>query len=361
MKSKVDNRMLWIRNVSGVEASEPAERATSELASEARIFGLLNYSDATILCGLSTHVPDERALYKYELSIGYPPIVDRSHTTTRKGYLIREGLVGEIAAILSFFFECRFYVLSTVSRSLSSNSVPSKTEFPIVHRRIIHEAIDPQVFGSRDRHFSDPLTEFLDCLRSLPEEEHYHVMLAMNHYARALREIGIDEELQYIRLVSAVEAVAQNIKPLQDPLLKRIEESMGDDLDDTELNDLQELFEGRKAFRRFSAFIENYSKGFFKGGRFKAPHTRITRSKLPDALRAIYYARSRYLHHGDPMFLSSKLKNPDPQMHTDPSVAMNWQSRRYTEKDKLPYPYFFHRLVRHCVMRYIAEKAGGSR
>lgn len=72
--------------------------------------------------------------------------------------------------------------------------------------------------------------------------------------------------------------------------------------------------------------------------------------------RAIYRARSGYLHSGDPMYLSP-VSQVFPGWHMGASVGQTLQDRSFSKEQKLPCADFFHRLVRHCILARIEEMA----
>lgn len=355
MTKPPDNRMLWVRDIEQFVTDPSDEKVVAVLGSEASIHGLLDVGNGALLTAASTHQPDESGLYKYELRLKLARFSEGLGEGTKKGYLFKEGPVGEIAALLSLFLECRFFLLSTTIGELSDHSIPITTEF--APRRGRYERnIDPVVFSSRDRSFGKGVGQFLRKLQRISGRYHQVIALAAHHYARALREIGVDEEMVFIRLVSAIEAVSSDQVVVGDPLARKTLESIIDlrKLTDPEREELQHLFDVRKTRKKFIRFVMRHSRGFFKGGNFKAPHARVTRVKLPDVLETIYAARSGYLHRGDPMYLSQRLKEY-PNWHMDPTVGMIVQNRRYSADQKLPYAHFFHSLVRHCLLRYIDE------
>ncbi len=124
--------------------------------------------------------------------------------------------------------------------------------------------------------------------------------------------------------------------------------------------ELEKVFNVRKARARFKRFMELYSKGFFKGGNYKAKHLRIKKADLPKALNAIYSNRSGYLHRGEVMYLSRHMKG-DQHWGVDPTAGMMIDNRRFRASMKLPYSSFFQRLVRHCIMSFVSEIAEQTR
>ena len=118
--------------------------------------------------------------------------------------------------------------------------------------------------------------------------------------------------------------------------------------------DIANLFENRKSKLKFKRFVEQHSKGFFKGGNYKAPHTRIKKKDLSKTLSAIYDSRSGYLHTGETMYLSQPMHGVE-KWDTDPSFGMIIDNRKFPAGKKLPYGSFFQKLVRHCLLEFVKD------
>jgi hypothetical protein len=84
-------------------------------------------------------------------------------------------------------------------------------------------------------------------------------------------------------------------------------------------------------------------------------------------LGKIYDARSRYLHDGEPMFIS-RFMDIATDWHFDPSVGITMDKRsvgaiNVDQKNfnslklpyQLPYPYWFENLVNYCLKTYLAK------
>ncbi len=234
-----------------------------------------------------------------------------------------------------------------------------KKEYPFVRVRC-NPGIHPPLFQSSNSNLATDFKDFLDMVQKLDQNLHQDFILACHHYARAIREVGVDSEMVFIRLVSAIEALSKNLA------LNRKDDAL-DEQRITDLivqssfsaehkKDLQEIFNVRKSRKRFVRFIEQHSSGFFKGGNFKAKHLKIKRANLREALSIIYTARSKYLHAGQPMFLSQPIRGGE-KWDTDPTSGMVVDNRSFTAGQKLPYAYFFEGLVRQCLLNYLKGKS----
>jgi hypothetical protein len=95
-----------------------------------------------------------------------------------------------------------------------------------------------------------------------------------------------------------------------------------------------------------------HSSGAFGGGNWKAKHLKIRKERAPAILKAIYGARSDYLHNGEPMYLS-QFMGPSRGWDIDPSLGMVADNRRFNPDKKLPYASWFENLVRTCLLNYL--------
>jgi hypothetical protein len=360
-KLVADNRMGWCRNIDHLINNETSSYIGEyEIASDSRIPGVLDYRNGKILCGPLTLNMNSRWLYKYLLKIKFASQTDfYPKLGSKKGYAFREGIIGELISIFSLYFQCRFFLLAAYSGDLTPTGIKIKTEYTPSFQ-FCRPYFDPEFYPDGKRNFAIGISGFLDQLYELEVKYHQQIALACFHYARALREFGIDDEMVFIRLVSAVETVLEWTKlDKKDDLFsgKSFDEIVKLDLlSDVEKDELRLLFDNRRIKQKFKRFIEKYSSGFFKGGNFKAPHTRVRKTELLKTLDAIYNSRSNYLHNGEAMFLSRPMRGGE-KWDTDIAFEMIHDNKRFTRKMKLPYSSFFQRLVRYCLMAFIKDVA----
>ena len=362
MASKNDNRMGWIRMLEELETETDDKYRHAqeyEILSECRIAGLLDYENSKILCGGYAIEKSKDGLYSYLLKIIHPGSSNYNKEADKAGYHVKGGVVGELMVLFSLFFRCRFYLSSTMYGELNSKGL--RIKIPHEYTRIQHNpAIHPPIFSSESRNFAKGLAGFLDKAKSLPAEFHQQFILAGYHYLRALREVGIDTEMVFIRLVSAVEALSSHFIELdskEDPLENEDVKKLINGLkySEEQKKAIRQTFDTRKSGKKFAKFIETYSTGYIKGGNYKAKHTRIKKKDLPKTAKAIYSARSSYLHNGEPMYLSM-LMHGNFRWDTDPSLGMIIDNRSFPASKKLPYAFWFEGLVRHCIMKFLKEK-----
>ncbi len=305
--------MGWIRNLEALASASQQYTVEYELGSECQIPGLLDYADGKIICAAMSTEEAKDGLWLYNLVLHFPTGPHGVNwKADEKGYYFKDGVVGELMALMSLFFRCRFYLIS--SRLVPGNPTQGMTlkkEYPFLRVRC-NPGIHPPLFESRKKNFAADFKEFLDNIRLLNREVHQDFILACHHYYRATKEVGVDPEMVFIRLVSSIEVLAKNLTLRRsDDVLE--EEKITRLIDESDLlreqqGELKNVFNVRKSRRKFVRFVEENSAGFFRGGNLKAKHLKIKRSNLADVLDVIYMARSRYLHAGEPMFLSQPIK-----------------------------------------------------
>jgi len=355
-----DNRMEWIRNFEKLKRNRNNNYYTEyEIGSECRISGVLNFMTKSVLCGLLTTQP-QNGLYSYLLKIKYAGIESYDKKANKKGYFFKDSIIGEFLCLFSLYFRCRFYLISTTDGELTDTNLKVKWNHNFVRRQCDHH-IHPQIFLNRGKKFSDiELTEFLHSVKFLDAKYHQQFILACYHYAKALKEVGLDSEMVFIRLVSAIEALSRfiELKPKDDPLKEKDFESLirkDIKLSKEERDGLKKIFKNRNSKKKFIKFIKKYSKGSFSSRSYKGLNLlKIKKSDLPKVLGAIYDARSAYLHNGEPMYLSRPMSGYE-KYDTDPSFGMIIDKRTISGKKKLPYTYFFENIVRKCLLNFLKD------
>ena len=363
-----DNRMGWIRNLEALAGGDQQYAVEYELGSECFTPGILDYADGQIICAPLSPEKSRSGLWLYNLILRFPagPHDHIAHIreADAKGYYFKDGILGELLALMSLFFRCRFYLIS--SRLVLENprsGMGLKMEYPVV-REECDPGIHLPVFQDTDRNLAVGFNEFLDGLKTLDQGLHQSLVLACYHYRRALNEIGVDPEMVFIRLVSAIEALSQN-HPLtsEDDALE--EQGIADLIAQSKLSaelkhELQTVFNVRKSRKKFIRFIEQHCSEFFMGDSLEGI-AKIRPADLGKVLNNIYHARSRYLHAGEPMYLSRPMRGGE-KWDAEPSLGMIADNRKFLGSQKLPYAHFFEGLVRHSLLNYLkANSSHGSK
>lgn len=121
----MDNRMQWILALEDLEKAETDQAYFTdyEVCSEVRIPGVLDYSNGSILCSLFQE-EDKNGLYTYTIRIKhiYKEYKFDKSKFSKEGYYFKEGLIGELLAIFSIYFQARFFLKASINGNLTPKS-----------------------------------------------------------------------------------------------------------------------------------------------------------------------------------------------------------------------------------------------
>ncbi len=179
----------------------------------------------------------------------------------------------------------------------------------------------------------------------------------MRLYALAVREIGSNDELDYIHLVSAIEILSKNyvLPANHEPLLSVLDQirELLRGAGAEAKSELGNLFEQRKSTMKFVSFIQKYSGDSVpERPTLDALENKVYKDNLPNALKRIYRARSKFLHEGSSMYMSipgMTVGNCD----YDSSLGGTIGNRELDPEEKLPSISFFEGLVGICLLNYL--------
>ena len=305
-KNNRDNRMGWVLITE--ECKKAGDKKVYfteyEICSEARISGVLDYDKGVLLCALLQEM-NPKGLYAYTIRVKHAEKEYKfdENNYSKEGYFFKNGLIGELMALFSVYFQARFYLKATASGELTSKSIKLRRENEFQYKKP-GRFLNFEMFSEQKRNwaYGDGLKLFLDTIRTLDQK--YHQFFA-----------------------------------------------------EPEKDVIERWLENRKIRQRFVTFLQNYSKGFFKRGKRKAKHCYIKKSELTNYAKRIYDARSAYLHSGKPMFLSVDMKMEGAKYwDLDPSLGMMVDRKRFAANEKLPRTRWFERIVNYCLKNFIEEK-----
>lgn len=191
-------------------------------------------------------------------------------------------------------------------------SVPSPYKYTMRGRR----AADPREVGIDSRE----LRKVLEGMAASPEDEVNAALAAARFYHSALSMVHFDRSIAFVSLVSAIETLAgkyyQGWKPCFDEIQK-LSDSFGSFLKELSvIQDASHLVEPLKRklaanehlpTQKFTHFvIEHLPKSFWEAKDnlyedFGPIFPEIQQPDLPKLLQAIYSARSRFVHGGQPL------------------------------------------------------------
>lgn len=339
-----------------------------EICSEVRIPGVLEYFDGNLLCGLLSE-KNQQGLYSYTIRLKHIQkeyAFDKSKYS-KDGYYFKDGLIGELIAIFSVYFQARFFLKSiSLSGKLTSNNLQYKDlkQFRYIKP---HKAYNYEMFTDQKRNWAhkDGLEKFLDDIKNINQKYHQSLIHSFYWYSEAIKETGVDSELFYLKMVSCVEPLISNVDMRRDKLEYKLNNILNNGkFTANEKQEIKNWIKNKKIQQRFIKFIEMYSeKGFFNSGYRKARHCYVKKSDLKNYLNRIYKARSAYIHTGKPMYISFNMNigddASDDKCHfwdLDPSLGMSVDRKKILGKEKLPRTRWFERIVNYSLKKFIEEK-----
>lgn len=361
-KKRADNRMGWILLMEECSKSKKKKfyHTEYEICSDARIPGVLEYNDGAILCGLLEE-KNEKGLYTYSLRVKHVEKEYKFDKTkySKEGYFFKEGLIGELLAIFSVFFQARFYLKTSSLGTLSAKSLKFRNRHEFNHRRI-NKFLNFEMFTGQKRnwaHETSGLKSFLETIKSIDQNYHQNLIHSFFWYADAIKEFGINDEIFFIKMTSCIEPLLKFNQSYKDNLEEKIEEWISKEaLENSHKQEIANWLQNRKIGKRFSDFISKHSKGFFKGGKRKAKHCYIYKKDLNEFTKRIYNARSKYLHEGRPMYLSMEMKSDSGKYwDLDPSLGMMADRKEFKVNERLPRCRWFERIVNHSLKSFVQE------
>ena len=351
--------MLWTNFITNEEIDVNNKEIFSiEFKTEMSIVGVGSMRNSNFLIGptVESLVYGSTNLHTYEIKISHPINVSgpsRSSSRSKNGYYHVNGIPGEMSDLLSLFFHTRIYVTSNSQGELTENSIRSRQVTRVV-RGNLPKWYTKHITNSNSKNFVD-FVDFLKNIENLPATKHQRFMNAFTNYNLALQQIGISQEMTFVRLVSAIESLSNKL-PLdksENSIDKnKFQTFLSTINDENQKLEFKEIFTARKATQKFIKFIKNYSSEYILE-RTDIPYGNITDDTVEDILSRIYRARSSYLHAGSAMFISEHWE--DGRMDMDSAMGMSIGSKWFSENEKLPTLEFFEGLVRHCIVSYLNE------
>lgn len=360
-KKQSDNRMQWILFIEECKKAKTKKAYFTEyeICSEVRIPGVLDYGDGALLCSLLQE-KNRKGLYTYTVRVKH---IEKEYkfdenSYSKEGYYFENGLIGELMALFSVYFQTRFYLKATVTGELTSKSMRLRSENEFQYK-IPYPFLNFEMFSDQKRNwaYQDGLRVFLDTIRRLDQKYHQNLIRAFYWYSEAIKEIGIDHQLFFIKMVSAVESLLKFVKISPDSLDKKLRKMISNGkFDNDESSAIERWLENRQIRQRFTRFLLQYSNNFLKGVKRKARHCHIYKNQLDKYAKRIYDARSAYLHNGSPMYLSQDMCGKHARYwDLDPSLGMMTDRKMFAANEKLPRTRWFERIVNYCVKNFVKD------
>jgi len=363
IKKKSDNRMQWVVILEECKKTKNkrAHFTEYEICSEVRIPGVLDYGNGVLLCVL-VQEKNQKGLYTYAVRVKH---IEKEYkfdenSYSKEGYYFENGLIGELMALFSVYFQARFYLKATITRRFTYKRIGRRSENEFQYKTP-RPFLNFEMFSDQKRNWahSNGLKAFLDAISKLDQKYHQNLIRAFYWYAEAVKEIGIDRQLFFIKMVSSIESLLKFVRISPDSLGKKLRSLMENkQFSDDEIDKIERWLENRKIRQRFASFLQQWSNNFFKGGKRKAKHCHIYKNQLDKYAKRIYDARSAYLHNGNPMYVSDDMGGEHAKYwDLDPSLGMMNDRKKFMANEKLSRPRWFERIVNHCFKNFIKYSA----
>lgn len=369
-----DDRMYWIRELERRTAVQELSVMTRyseehELISEAEIHGKLYYEDGLLSAwwtGASTYIP---GLHTYALKLDlatagelrYADTGEPILTASEDGYFSR-SLEDEIISLMSLWLHTRLFWVHCTTGEGTANSISHRHGGPFTY----HTSKNPaqkrsNLFkgSAKTKKTLRSLGKMLDMVKQLPISVQRRYYLAASHYADAIRLIGYDDDIAYIRLVSAIEVLAYLETLKEDDLPNKLRSAIDANaklFSDPQKSELNLYLKQRKIRFKFLQFIQKYSAGYFAGRPTTPENCWVTEETLNQFIDSIYKARSKFLHEGEPLWISHEMRVDDREdrgWDLDGSLGMVRDQHEWPQSEKVPTVLFFEELVRHCLLNYL--------
>jgi hypothetical protein len=352
---KLDNRMRWVRTAEAAAKAEETYELVYEFFSEAYIPGILEHENLKV--GLILENP-KSGLHNYQLIVKLPTnigVAESDLEPTKNGYYSR-GEVFELLNLFCIFFQCRFFLRHVISYVHTTKGIPFRGKFTNFYR-YVDPVVDQHVFSEKKCNWAE-IVPFLVKIQKL-EFYNLEFSLSFQLYSKALKNIGIDHEIAYIQLVSAIEAFSSSDSKIvvldeEDKIEAAAVDKMIENSEfSTDIKDeLKNLFKYRKVQKKFILFITRNIGNYFE--KDKTDLYKINAGNFENILKNIHKGRSNYLHAGHKMYLSDEMfKELNTDWDFDPSTGQIIDNRKWSKEEQLPYIASFENIVRTCILNFL--------
>ena len=338
--------MYFIRNLDRLkEDSSKSQTVEYEVTIDSQIVGEFHYGGYDFFVwefGIKKEGEDRKLILRTKENI----TTDKEpwNTAKKDGFFHGGGIADELVALSSLFVRRRFQLGSVVRMDDQPMLLPKTLGY-----------IDKQIIEGKNN-LSD-LNEWIKLAENLDEKKHQKFILAVRLYHQALLIIEDQPDIAYLNLISSIETLSQDydigkisLKDIHEKLSNLVEKIKEKELKDEIKQCL--IRRERLISRKFIKFIlEHISEDFWRGNR--GPESgQIKPEELKNRLRNIYNQRCDTLHSGmpfQPQIFSPPLNNSEIfPAHSIISIDKKWDN-----KDFIPYPHFFERLVNHVLKNYL--------
>jgi hypothetical protein len=347
---KPDQRMFFIRNIEDLdEMSSEIITREYEVLTDSYVVGEISFGPYyfTIWEFGKTVEGEKRKLC---LRIKEKKLSGNEwDTATRHGFYHGGGIAEEIVALSSLALHGRF-ILGTIVRDDDKPRIYASR----------YGYIDGSLIKGKKK--IKDLPQFFELIKGLKVEYHLKFILAVRLYHQALLVIEEQPDIAYLNLVSSIETLCQDY-PIENVTLSQIDETLANLVKSIEnealMNEIEKaiLKKERLINKKFVLFIMEYTENSFWERNDRPEYGRVNPDKFEEILKRIYTQRSKYLHSGEP-FPKSIYFAPVANEEIDGASAMMSMDKRWEQKDFIPYPHFFEKLVNHVLINFLRRNQG---
>ena len=281
-------------------------------------------------------------------------ILENVKNAREDGYYFKEGIAGEFISIFAVFLRARFYLRSRVFRY--NQEASNKTTYPVFLPNTVMEY--SLIFNDEKKNLTGDLIPFFKKIIKLPDNGHFNLMHSFREYHEALKNIGIDHDIAYLKLVVAVEGVAS---------IEKIRSSFKEDFpecfeliegDKKRLSQISNSWANRGSLRSVLYFFEKYllsTHPEFK----ETTYLSAEGSKpifLEETINRIYNSRSKYVHEGRQMIISYGFQGS----FYGPSLGGVIDRKKITIEETLPVISYFESMVNVSLISYVDKNTSSK-
>jgi len=343
-----DRRMFFIRNIDDLENKnvKSTEREI-EVLTDGDTLGTCNFGPYYFCIwefSFDKKDGDERKLCLRIRERSYSQDDILWEAFDKKGFYHGGDIADEILALSSLFLQRRFKRGPTVRWDDKPHLIPKYKEW--IDRSLI--------VGKRKL---SELPSWFELVKGLDDNLHQKFILATRLYHQAILIIEEQPDLAYLNLISVIETLCreQKIKKVDLHELDTGLAKLVDSIEDLELKTKIEqaiLKREHLICRKFREFIIKHTEKSFWDYEGRPKLGQIKSDDLRKLLNRIYDQRSNTLHEGQP-FPPNVFRSPLQGSEIEFSKGMIEKGRRWEEKDYIPNPHFFEKLVNHVLKTYL--------
>lgn len=342
-----DRRMYFIKNIDDLENKNiETHKIEYEVCTDGYTVGECNFGPYYFTIWEFSYKKDgeERKLCLRIKEKTYSESDSRLLSADKEGYYHGGDIADEILALSSLFLRRRFKRGPKVRWD----------DKPMLFLKPEEWIDKPLIIGKRKL---SELPSWFESVKGLDYNLHQKFILAARLYHQAILIIEEQPDLAYLNLVSAIETLCREQKT-EEVELHELDAGLASLVDSIENHELKDrikqaiLKREHLICRKFREFIIENTEERFWNYKERPKQGQVEPDSLCELLTRIYNQRSKTLHEGQP-FPPNIFIPPLMGAEIDFTKGMILSGRIWEEKDYIPNPHFFERLVNHVLKTYL--------